>query len=115
MCELVDVTEIAKEAGYVVPVALTRAVWNRCDEVSPTIAGMTDSDRVSDILWLCSNCVTFDCVEGEPGQFVVIVRAEHEAGEQALETLKAVLSYDEHGSPCITIMMPDEDEMNRAG
>ena len=107
--ELVDVTEIAKNAGYVVAVALTRAVWNRCVDVSATIAGMTDADRVSDILWMCRNCVTSDCVGGEPGLFVVAVRVEHEEREQPLETLKAVLSYDDHGSPCITIMMPEED------
>lgn len=106
---LVDVTEIAKKAGYVVDVALTKAVWNRCVDVSPTVAGMTEFDRVSDILWLCRNCVTSDCVGGEPGLFVVAVRVEHEEREQPLETLKVVLSYDDHGSPCITIMMPEED------
>ena len=106
---LVDVTEIAKKTGYVVDVALTKAVWNRCVDVSPTVAGMTEFDRVSDILWMCRNCVTSDCVGGEPGLFVVAVRVEHEEGEQPLETLKVVFSYDDHGSPCITIMMPEED------
>ena len=106
---LVDVSEMAKKVGYVVGVAFTSAVWSRCVDVAPAVEGMTDYDRVSDILWMCRNCVTFDCVGGEPGLFIVAVRVEHEESEQPLETLKAVLSCDDQGSPCITIMMPDED------
>jgi hypothetical protein len=106
---LVDVSEVAKKVGFLVGVAFTSAVWSRCVDVSPAVEGMTDYDRVSDILWMCRNCVTFDCVGGEPGLFIVAVRVKHEESEQPLETLKAVLSYDDQGSPCITIMMPEED------
>ena len=106
---LVDVSEMAKEAGFLVGVALTSAVWSRCVDVSPAVEGMTDYDRVFDILWMCRNCVTFDSVGGEPGLFVIAVRVDHAEKEQPLETLKAALSYDDQGSPCITIMMPEED------
>jgi hypothetical protein len=106
---LVDVSEMAKKVGYLVGVAFTSAVWNRCVDVVPAIGGMTDYDRVFDILLMCRNCVTFDSVGGESGIFIVAVRVEHEQREQPLETLKAVLSCDDQGSPCITIMMPDED------
>jgi hypothetical protein len=32
---LVDVTETAREAGFVIPVALTRAAWDLCVALSP--------------------------------------------------------------------------------
>ena len=106
---LVDVSEVAKKVGHVFGVALTRAVWSRCVDVAPVVEGMTDYDRVSDILWMCRNCVTIDFVGGEPGIFIIALGIEHDEIEQPLETLKAVLSYDDQGLPCITIMMPEED------
>lgn len=36
---LVDVSEMAREAGYKYPVAMTDTVWNKCVAVPPELKG----------------------------------------------------------------------------
>src|SRR5437879_6332420 len=50
---LVDVTPMAREAGFVYPVALTRAVWNRYVEVPEGVTGQDEIGRLWDIVWMC--------------------------------------------------------------
>jgi hypothetical protein len=49
---LVDVTETAREAGFLYPVALTRAAWELCVALSPPAkrAGNDDHGRLWDVL-----------------------------------------------------------------
>jgi hypothetical protein len=49
---LVDVSEIAREAGIRFPVALTRAVWERCIAVPPGVLCQDEAGRLWDVLWL---------------------------------------------------------------
>jgi hypothetical protein len=42
---LVDVTETAREAGFVVPVALTRAAWDLCVALSPAAERACNDER----------------------------------------------------------------------
>jgi hypothetical protein len=48
---LVDVSEVANEAGLRFPVALTRAVWERCVAVPPGVACQDEAGRLWDVLW----------------------------------------------------------------
>ena len=42
---LVDVTETAREAGFVIPVALTRAAWDLCVALSPAAERAGNDER----------------------------------------------------------------------
>ena len=47
---LLDVSQTAREAGIRWPVALTRAVWERCVRVPPGVACQDESGRLWDVL-----------------------------------------------------------------
>ena len=42
---LVDVTETAREAGFVIPIALTRAAWDLCVALSPAAERACNHER----------------------------------------------------------------------
>src|SRR4051812_6506497 len=55
--ELVDVSEVARLAGFIVPVALTRAAWAECvewvDEAAQAKSpGQSEAGRLWDVLWM---------------------------------------------------------------
>ena len=119
---LVNVTDMAREAGVKFPTALTRAVWADYVEVPEELKGHQDeSGRLWDVLWMLSVAVRAGRIQGDIGTFEVIF-AKPDKGDwrsnekphdgsrsQRLVTLKAVCGPSDDGSPCITIMRPDED------
>lgn len=119
---LVDVTDTAREAGIKFPTALTRAVWADYVEVPEELKGHQDeSGRLWDLVWMLSVAVRAGRVQSDVGTFEVIF-AKPDKGDwktnekphdgsrtQRLVTLKAVCGPSDDGSPCITIMRPDED------
>ena len=110
---LVDVTETAKEAGFKIPVALTRAVYDQCVEWTPQDEKKKHqcqdiSGRLWDVLWMgCigarrnSNSATFLY------KLTVIPRTGY--GRKRLRTLKCMVTGGDEGEPVITIMLPEED------
>jgi hypothetical protein len=106
---LVDVSQTAREAGFKIPVALTRAVWSQYVEVPEGVECQDEQGRLWDVLWMCR----FGITQGEnrdASEFLyqLQVRNDNREGEPPLVTLKAVCGPDD-ASPCITIMLPDED------
>ena len=120
--ELIDVTDTAKEAGVKFPTAVTATVWNDYVAVPEELKGQQDEmGRLWDILWMFSCAVRSRQVTGEIGTFQVII-AKPDKGDwrdnekvhkgnrtQRLVTLKTVCGPSDDGSPCITIMNPEED------
>lgn len=106
---LVDVTETAKEAGFRIPVALTRAVWAECVAVPDGVECQDEAGRLWDVLWMCRWGVERGNRTGSELLFHLHVRNDDREGEPPLVTLKAVCGPDDDGSRCITIMLPDED------
>jgi hypothetical protein len=49
---LIDVSVTAREAGIRYPVALTRAVWERCIRVPPGMVCQDEAGRLWDVLFL---------------------------------------------------------------
>ena len=50
---LVDVTETAREAGFRIPVALSRSVWDRLVALPEDYRGFqSESGRLWDVLWM---------------------------------------------------------------
>ena len=105
---LVDVSEMAKEAGFKYPVALTSTVYARYVEVPPGVEGQDKEGRLWDIL----NMLLF-AVRQSRGKsellFKLYVLVKAGDVEPTLVTLKSVCGPSDDATPCITIMMPDED------
>ena len=103
---LVDVTAMAKEAGIVIPTALTAAVWGRCVGVPDGVEMQDEQGRLWDVLWMFR--MAGRNVKGNAVRFGVHVRNDDEEGEPPLVSLLAVCGPGDSGEPVITIMMPDE-------
>jgi hypothetical protein len=105
---LIDVSETAKEAGIRYPVALTAAVWARCVAVPPGVAGQDEAGRLWDAVWLLRLAVGQS--DGGPEvRFGVHVRDDNRERTPPLVRLKAICGPNDDGSPCITVLLPEED------
>jgi hypothetical protein len=119
---LIDVTATAREAGIKFPTALTSAVWADYVAVPDGMKGHQDeSGRLWDVIWMLSVAIRTGRIQGDIGTFAVVF-AKPDNGDwrsnekphdgnrtQRLVTLKAVCGPSDDGSPCVTIMRPDED------
>lgn len=110
---LVDVTQTASEAGFRLPVAVTRAVWdkyidwNDADTAKQTI--QDTSGRLWDVLWML-----YLACRGSRGEsslkyrLYVVPRDGRTKSAKQIE-LKAVIGGGDDGEPVITVMLPSED------
>lgn len=103
---LVDVASTAREAGFTMPVALTRAVWTRCVEVPQGVMCQDEAGRLWDILNMLRFAVRSNAARSEI-LFRLYVRNDNR--RPRLTTLKAICAPSDEGSPCITICEPRED------
>ena len=103
---LVDVTSTAQEAGFRIPVALTRAVWESYVTVPAKVHAQDERGRLWDILWMASLAA-----RGNPNaqtvHFTVSVRNDNRHPRP--RRLKAVVDGGNDGEAVITILLPDED------
>jgi len=108
---LVDVSEMAKEAGIKFPVALTRAVWADYVEVPEGVVAQDESGRLWDVLWMLRCQIRRS--QGDTLHFQLYVRNHNPSADgltrQDLVTLKAICGPGDDGEPVVTIMLPDED------
>ena len=104
---LVDVTPTAGEAGIRHPVALTRAVWSLYVAVPDGVRGQDEAGRLWDLLWVSRHAIRM----ARPGTSIVLyqLHVRNDSRKPRPVTLKAVCGPDDYGSPCITVMLPDED------
>ena len=108
---LVDVSKTAREAGFVFPVAMTRAAWSDCVEWaeadSQRQTHQDESGRLWDVLWMASRAARHG---GEEIRFQLyrVARGGH-GTRPRLVTLKALCGPGDDAEPVITIMMPGED------
>jgi hypothetical protein len=105
---LIDVSETAKEAGILYAVALTAAVWARCVTVPPGLECQDERGRLWDIVFLLRLASGRSGV-GPEVRFGVHVRNDNRDRTPPLVRLKAVCGPDDDGSPCITVLLPEED------
>jgi hypothetical protein len=104
---LIDVTEVAQEAGFRYPVALTRAVWCRYVEVPPGVTGQDYAGRLWDILHMLRFAIRRR--QDTTSEIFFQLHVQNDNRTPKLVTLKSVCGPDDDGSPCITVMMTDED------
>ncbi len=109
---LVDVSETAREAGFSVPVAMTRAAWADCVEWTEADSKrqihQDESGRLWDVLWMTWNYARRN------GSYITRVQLYRvprggRGIRPRLTFLKAVIGPGDDGEPVITICMPDED------
>jgi hypothetical protein len=105
---LIDVSELAKDAGFRYPVALTAAAWAKCVTVPPGVACQDEPGRLWDVLWL----LRFAVGRGRGGaevRFAVHVRNDNRERTPPLVRLKALFRPGDDGEPVINVMLPEED------
>lgn len=111
--ELIDVTEIANEAGLKVPVALTREVWDAYvswDESDTNNQTYQDeSGRLWDVVWMLRMAShRYKNTSTALYELFVVPRDGRSFRPKKVQ-LKAVISGGDHGEPVITVMLPNED------
>ena len=110
---LVDVTETAKEAGFTLPVALTRTVWEDCVEWNDTDTKRQTYQDVPGRLWDVVSMASFYARANKDKSSILyqIYRVPRGGrGKKArLITLKLVVGPGDKGEPVVTIMQPNED------
>jgi hypothetical protein len=111
---LIDATEMAKQAGFKWPVALTVAAWADCvawnDADNARQAYQDQSGRLWDVLFMASHAVRTarNADQQLPFDLYRIPRNGCATKSQRL-TLKLILGPGDDGEPVITIMLPEED------
>lgn len=107
---LVDVSEMAKEAGFTWPVALTRAAWNDCVEWNDKNRGCQDvNGRLWDVLWMASLAARRSSGSGRHHYSLVRVPNTPKATVPRLTHLVLHSGPGDNAEPVLTIMLPEED------
>jgi hypothetical protein len=129
---LVDVSPLAREAGFKIPVALTSAVYGIVESIPKCRDFQDVQGRLWDVLWMGSLGARNN---KDRAQFVYSLSLPHMVKKQVYYqpkfdlkkgivtdgyykernvlvnniTLKMVISGGDNGEPVITIMLPNED------
>jgi hypothetical protein len=108
---LIDCTEVASEAGFRLPVALTRAVWVDCvewtDEDSRRQTPQDQAGRLWDVLWMASLAASRG---GAQASFDLLRVPRGGRGvKPSRVTLSMVCGPGDQGEPVITILALGED------
>lgn len=105
---LVNVTPTAKEAGILFPVAVTRAVWDKCIEVPEGCEGNQDrAGREWDVLYLLRIAIQRGIKSSSQLFFTVDVKTGPHTHQEM--KLKSVVGPGDNMEPVITVMFPEED------
>ncbi len=106
---LVDVTAMAHEAGFILPVALTRAAWDLCVAMSPAAERACNDERgrLWDVLWMLRWAIARR--RGSGGAEVRFeVLCVTDSVRPSLVILRSVIGPGDDGEPVVTVMLPTE-------
>lgn len=111
--ELVDISSMAQQSCFKIPVAVTRAVWDQyiewTDEDDDRQTIQDQSARLWDVLWMLyiaskrnkdMSCITY---------VLHVIPRDGSSKSPILVKLKSVICGGDEGEPVITIMLPNED------
>ena len=105
---LVDVTNVAKDAGFVFPVAVTSRVFHEI--IVPPEEAASFQDDVGR-LWDMLSILKLEVKRSKPGQsridFFFLVQNKPEKLKR--QYLKAICGPGDNAEPVITVMLPEED------
>jgi hypothetical protein len=103
--DLVDVSGVARRAGFTYPMALTRAVWATLANIPDQLQGIEDlHGRLWDIVWTSRSAA----MRGPNTLYTMNINRVEEG--RALRRLQLKLGFGpgDQGEPVVTIMLPDE-------
>ena len=111
---LIDVTAMAREAGFKWPVALTHTAW--CDCVAWTERDnrfqvhQDESGRLWDVLFMAFYAIRTATAPGDRLLFSLYrVPKDGHSTEAGEVSLKLMVGPGDTGEPVVTIMLPSED------
>ncbi|MDQ6422625.1 hypothetical protein RB620_24640 [Paenibacillus sp. LHD-117] len=105
---LIDVTDMAKEAGFKVPVALTSALWSKC--VEPLDADRKRGQDEKGRLWDILTVLFFEIRRSKSKGHELRYSVRFQMGSRLkLVQMKAHIGPGDLGEPVFTIMLPEED------
>ena len=87
---------------------LTVPAWTKCVAVPAGVACQDEAGRLWDVLFLLRLAIGRGS-GGAEVRFVVHVRNDNRDRTPPLVRLKAICGPDDDGSPCITVLLPEED------
>ena len=111
---LIDATEMARDAGFKWPLALTVAAWADCvawsDADNQRQVYQDQSGRLWDVLFMASFAVrTANNADRQLRFSLLRIPRNGRSTESQRLTLKLILGPGDDGEPVITIMLPGED------
>jgi hypothetical protein len=111
---LIDVSAIAKDAGFKWPVAMTSTAWADCvawtDDDSVQQVHQDQSGRLWDVVFMASHAIRTSRSSGDRLLFQLYrVPRDGYSTEAVLVTLKLIVGPGDTGQPVMTIMLPYED------
>jgi hypothetical protein len=102
---LIDVTPTAREAGFVVPVAITQALMGDIETIPESLQGIADvSGRLWDSLWMGWLAITRNPDKDDD----LFYQLHMPTTTKRLYWIKMVIGPGDAGEPVITLMRPDE-------
>src|SRR5512144_2788596 len=96
---LVDVSELAKEAGFRFPVAVTAGVWAECVAVPDGVTDQDEKGRLWDVLNVLRFAIAKQKKDVERVDFAVHVRNDDSEGDPPLVRLYALCGPGDDAEP----------------
>ncbi len=111
---LVDVSDTAREAGFNIPVAVTRAVWNRLIALPDNYQGFQDErGRLWDVVSMARHYALRASDRDRVTMCVLVRDIRKDLHDSARPPRKhfpiVAIGAGDQGEPAITIMFPDDD------
>ena len=103
-----DVSELAKEAGFRFPVALTAGVWAASVAVPDGMASQDETGRLWDVLNVLHFAIARQKRDTGRVDFAVHVRNDDREEDPPLVRLYALCGPGDNAEPVITVMLPHE-------
>ena len=111
---LVDVSDTAREAGFRIPVAVTRTVWERLVALPDGYRGFQDeSGRLWDVLWMARHHALRASNSDRVRMCVLVRDIRKDLRDSNRAPRKhfpiVAIGVGDEGQPVITIMWPEDD------
>ena len=104
--ELVAIGDEAREAGFTIDLALTRALFGRIEAIPTAAVGIQDiAGRLWDVLWM-ARCAAGRNTHVESFNYQLHLAAKGD--RKRLITLRCTVSGGDQGEPVITIGFPED-------
>jgi hypothetical protein len=112
---LVNVSELAHEAGFRCPVAITSALWADIENIPVEDQGVQDTTgRLWDVLFVGVVTARRLVAQGFGGSDrmdyqIFLTLPDRDYGKETLYPIKMVIGAGDDGEPVFTLMKPNED------